>query len=120
MRCAWGLLTATALTLVGCGDPEFTEEDSGSTETFEVGDEFDITLPLNKSAGHSWTVDISDPAVVALQGTDYEADSNADGGVGNMVHSFECLATGEATIDMQSWTLQETQIASFVLYVIVE
>ncbi|MBW2458763.1 MAG: protease inhibitor I42 family protein, partial [Deltaproteobacteria bacterium] len=79
-RCSRGLLAATALALVGCGNPEFTLEDSGSTETFEVGDEFDITLPTNKSAGHSWSVDISNPAVVTLQGTEYDHDSDTDGG----------------------------------------
>ncbi len=120
-RCSRGVLAATALALVACGDPEFTLEDSGSTETFEVGDEFDITLPTNMSAGFSWSVDISNPAVVKLQGTEYDhGSSDTAGGVGYMIHSFECLDTGKATIDMKEWTVQETQIESFVLHVIVE
>ena len=119
-QCFRGLLAATAMALVACGNPEFTQEDSGSTETFDVGDEFDITLPTNMSAGHSWSVDISTPAVVTLKGTDYDSDSNVAGGVGDMIHTFKCLDAGEATIDMKNSTLQEAVLSSFVLYVIVE
>ncbi|RLB65807.1 MAG: hypothetical protein DRI90_00975 [Deltaproteobacteria bacterium] len=58
--------------------------------------------PTNKSAGHSGSVDISNPAVVTLNGTDYDSESNQSGGLGAMIHTFECLDAGESTIDMKN------------------
>lgn len=85
----------------GGGDIELTEADSGSTIEASVGDEIAISLAGNPTTGYTWnTLQPKNADILAFEGSDYEAESDAVGSGGTEELTYKAVAAGEATIEL--------------------
>lgn len=85
--------------------PAVVVEPSADSVTLEVGEVLVIDLgTINSSIGDGWEVAVEPDPTVLTPGesdTEYLADDDEDGGYSTMTYSFEAIAEGETTLELQ-------------------
>lgn len=111
----WAILVALCCTLASCsaalgGEPmatvTLTQEQNGTVVESHVGDVIAVKLPENASTGYRWSVEQSDPAVVAEQSSSYEQGFGGVGAGGTRIFTFKAVSTGNANLRLKlsrSW-----------------
>jgi predicted secreted protein len=136
MRKYWitAMLTILAFAAIGgtaaatSGDTsaslELTAADSGKQVAVDAGASFTVTLDSNPSTGFAWSIsDITAEAVIDDVGSEFkDADNGMVGAGGQEVWTFDALAEGTSTIEMQysrSWETDVEPAETFTVTVVV-
>ena len=83
---------------------ELSAQDSGTTQTMQVGQQLRLSLDSNPTTGYQWAVDGDIPAPLAQSDEPtFTASSGAIGSSGIEVWTFVARAAGQGTLKLKYW-----------------
>jgi len=97
----------------------FEEKDSGQNVEIPLGNEFEVYLPENPTAGYRWSVVQNGLPVCTLIEQKFLPGLETTGQPGTQAWKFQCTALGAATLELvyrRSWEEATSSGASFVLH----
>ena len=78
-----------------------TERDLGSSLELQLGDQFEVVLSGNPTAGYQWEDSFWDKTVLKLLGPpNYKQRSAAVGSGGEFAFTFEAVAVGQTKVEL--------------------
>jgi hypothetical protein len=87
-------LVAGLVFVTGCGTETFDTQDSGRSVTFDVGDQFEVHLPVDNAHGDRWALEKLDQTVVKSLEAPEPEEPSEEGASTTLVLPFECAAPG--------------------------
>ena len=124
------MLVLALLSLSACGgqgdEAALGAEDVGKEITLAVGEKMQVSLDANPTTGYQWEIASLDEAILAPQGSTYQADSadpNVVGSGGKETFRFEAVSKGEMVLTLiyhQPWEESTEPADIFTITVVVK